>query len=202
MRLTTQWAAIAGLAGLLQEAQALTNDTINSQVRVAYATDRGMRVSWNTFDKVSRPVVHYGRSPHHLCNRASSDVSVTYPTSLTYNNHVTIKGLKPDTTYYYLPSHLLHDNSTTAPYSFRTSRSAGDGTPYSVAVIIDLGTMGPKGLTTSAGQTVNPNNILKPGENNTMQSLEKLLPTYDFMLHRTFEAHQHNMASITKLCTF
>lgn len=192
MRLTAQWAAIAALAGLLEKVQALTDDLINSQVRIAYATDRGMTVSWNTFDKLSRPVVHYGRSPEHLCKRASSNVSVTYPTSLTYNNHVTIRGLKPDTTYYYLPSHLLHDNSTTAPYSFRTSRAAGDGTPHAVAVIIDIGTMGPKGLTTSAGQTVNPNNILKPGENNTMQSLEKLLHTYDFMLHRKFITHAYS----------
>lgn len=164
----------------------MMNETVNSQVRLAYATDSGMIVSWNTLKQLSQPTVRYGRSPDDLCLRASSTVSITYNTSLTYNNHVALTGLKPDTTYYYLPSDLLADNATTPPYSFRTSRSAGDGTPYSAAVIIDMGTMGPKGLTTSAGQTVNPNNILKPGENNTIQSLEKLISTYDFMLHRMF----------------
>lgn len=176
--------AFAGLSG--NAVLGMMNETVNSQVRLAYATDSGMIVSWNTLKQLSQPTVRYGRNANNLCFQASSSVSITYNTSLTYHNHVALKGLKPDTTYYYLPSDMLADNTTTPPYSFRTSRSAGDGTPYSAAVLIDLGTMGPKGLTTSAGQTVNPNNILKPGENNTMQSLEKLIATYDFMLHRTF----------------
>lgn len=172
------------LLALMAQIQAMTNDMINSQVRIAYLGDTGMRVSWNTFSKQSNPTVHYGRSPGGLCHRASSDVSVTYNTSLTYNNHVNLTGLRPDTVYYYMPSHLLDDNTTHAPYSFRTSRRAGDGTPYSVAVIIDIGTMGPKGLTTSGGQTVSPNNILKPGDNNTIQSLEAVVNDFDFVLHR------------------
>lgn len=177
--------AIAPLT-LLSPVQAGRDDMINSQVRLAYVGDSGMRVSWNTFDRLDNPTVHYGPEPHNLCFQASSSESVTYNTSLTYNNHVTIDGLKPGTQYYYLPSHLLRDNATTPPYSFRTSRSAGDMTPYSAAVIIDMGTMGPRGLTTSAGQTVSPNNILKPGEQNTVESLEKALDTFDFMLHRKF----------------
>lgn len=180
----SQWKAIASVLAFGVQVQAMTEDMINSQVRLAYVKDTGMRVSWNTFTKESTPTVHYGRSPDELCYSASSDDSVTYDTSLTYNNHVTLTGLKPDTVYYYLPRHLLADNSTTPPYSFRTSRPAGDGKSYSTAVIIDLGTMGPKGLTTSAGQSVSPNNILRPGENNTMQSMEKLLDTFDFILHR------------------
>lgn len=186
MRFLSYGMATMPFLALVAQVQSMTNDTINSQVRIAYLKDTGMRVSWNTFHQERNPTVHYGLAPNILCERASSNVSVTYNTSLTYNNHVTITGLQPDTVYYYLPSHLLRDNSTTPPFSFRTSRSAGDGQPYSAAVIIDMGTMGPKGLTTSAGQTVSPNNILKPGDNNTIQSLEAVIDEFDFILHREY----------------
>ena len=184
MRFSNPLKALAPCLALLAQVQAMTQDMINSQVRLAYVGDSAMRVSWNTFQHEPKPTVYYGIFPEALVFRASSDVSVTYNTSLTYNNHVTIRGLLPDTTYYYLPAHLLQDDSTCPPYSFRTSRPAGDGTPYSAAVLVDLGTMGPQGLTTSAGQTVPAQTILKPGEKNTMQSLEKALNQYDFMLHR------------------
>lgn len=198
-----------------------TNETINSQVRLAYAGPNGaylfsqslwssrrfcsnarfyirsgfltltlcplgMVVSWNTFDKVARPTVKYGTSPQRLIYCAESTVSVTYDTSLTYNNHVPLKGLKPDTLYYYLPEPLLKDDSTTAPYSFRTSRLPGDTTPYSVAVTIDMGTMGPDGLSTTAGQGVNPNNVLGPNDNNTVQSLTAVVDSYDFLWQRNY----------------
>ncbi|KFY96693.1 hypothetical protein V500_02329 [Pseudogymnoascus sp. VKM F-4518 (FW-2643)] len=158
-----------------------TDETINSQVRVAYAGPNGMVVSWNTFDKVARPTVKYGTSPQRLIYYAESTVSVTYNTSLTYNNHVALKDLEPDTLYYYLPEPLLKDNSTTAPYSFRTSRLPGDRTPYSVAVTIDMGTMGPDGLSTTAGKGVNPTNVLGPNDNNTIQSLTAVVDSYDFV---------------------
>jgi hypothetical protein len=78
----------------------------------------------------------------------------------------------------------LKDNTTTLPYTFRTSRPAGDGTPYSVAVVVDLGTMGSQGLTTSAGKGVSSNNILAKGENNTIQSLASALDSFEFLWHR------------------
>ncbi|OAA61350.1 metallo-phosphoesterase [Cordyceps fumosorosea ARSEF 2679] len=182
MNSLTRILTIVSLA-LLSPVLARRHEVLNSQVRLAYVGDTAMRVSWNTFRQLKKPTVHYGTEPDKLHHRASSHESVTYDTSLTYNNHVTIDGLEPDTQYYYLPGHLLRDNATTPPYTFRTSRPAGDMTPYSAAVIIDMGTMGPRGLTTSAGQTVSPNNILKPGEQNTVQSLENALDTYDLLLH-------------------
>jgi hypothetical protein len=175
-------AALSAVATLLSAVGAATNNTINSQIRLAYAGDNGMYVSWNTFEQLSNPTVHYGLSPHALNKHASSNLSVTYPTSLTYNNHVKLTGLKPDTTYYYLPEHLLHEDATA--YSFTTSRPAGDGTPYSIAVVVDLGTMGPQGLTTYAASTTSKNNILKPGEMNTIDSLTKVIDTFDFVWHR------------------
>lgn len=71
------------------------------QHRLAYAGDTGMHVSWNTYSQLSKPTVRYGTSPHNLNMEASSNISVTYQTSTTYNNHVKITGLEPDTLYYY-----------------------------------------------------------------------------------------------------
>ncbi|CZR62525.1 related to acid phosphatase precursor (pH 6-optimum acid phosphatase) [Phialocephala subalpina] len=179
------FSALSGLAAVVLLAlpsEAATNSTINSQVRLAYAGNTGMYVSWNTFNKLDNPAVKYGLSPNSLNQSASSNVSITYPTSLTYNNHVKITGLQLDTTYYYAPNELL-GNTTSLPYTFRTSRPAGDGTPYSVAIVVDLGTMGAQGLTTSAGKGVVSTNILTPNETNTIQSLTAALNSYEFLWH-------------------
>jgi acid phosphatase type 7 len=152
------------------------NGPVPMQLRLAYAGDTGMVVSWNTYSQLSRPTVRYGLSLD-LSETAWSTVSVTYPTSTTYNNHVQLKDLKPNTLYYYQPE---FSNSTT-PYAFRTSRPAGDGTPYSIAVVVDLGTMGPDGLTTHVGKgAANP---LRVNETNTIQSLSQFKPGYDFLWH-------------------
>jgi hypothetical protein len=108
---------------------------------------------------------------------ASSSVSVTCQTSTTSNNHVKITGLKPDMLYYYRP---MHDNCTT-PYTFETSKPAGDGSPMTVAVVVDLRAMGADGLTTYVGVgTANP---LKPREINTIQALGSVKSSYDFLWH-------------------
>lgn len=115
-----------------------SNDTTPMQLRVAYAGPTGMQVSWNTFAQLSQPTVYYGLSSSSLSQHASSNISITYPTSTTYNNRVKITGLQPDTMYYFLPQ---SSNSST-PLSFKTSRAAGDTTPYTIAVVVDMGTMG------------------------------------------------------------
>ena len=56
-------------------------------------------------------------------------------------------------------------------------------TPYSIAVVVDMGTMGPEGLYTSAGTGVAANNILKPGETNTVQSLTSAVDQFEFLWH-------------------
>lgn len=185
MRQLNLLTTVAAVATLLYPATALvSNSSINSQTRLAYAGPNGMMVSWNTFAHLERPTVLYGLSPHELFWVASSDVSVTYNTSLTYNNHVKITGLWPDTTYYYLPTTLLKtSDSTPGPYSFKTSKPAGEMDPYSIAVVVDMGTMGPEGLYTSAGTGVSPNNILKPGETNTIQSLTSAVDQFEFLWH-------------------
>lgn len=118
------------------------------QVRLAYAGPIGMTVSWNTFSQLSNPTVKYGRNLQSLDQTASSDISITYATSLTWNNHVQLQNLQADTEYWYQPQ---PSNSSSPVYSFRTARAAGDNTPHSVAIAVDLGLMGSDGLTTHVG---------------------------------------------------
>jgi acid phosphatase type 7 len=190
MYLSNGFSAIAALVALAVPAFALNyNVSLNSQTRLAYAGPNGMVVSWNTYNYVANPTVRYGLSPDKLDSEASSNVSVTYNTSLTYNNHVKITGLKSDTTYYYMPTSLMASDKSAAPYSFRTSRPAGDMTPYSIAVVVDMGTFGPEGLGTSAAKSVVANNVLKPGEPTTIDSIVKVLTDVDFVMHRRSDIH-------------
>lgn len=184
MRLLSSLSAVVSFISLVLPTEAANATSINSQVRLAYAGTTGMVVSWNTFTKVANPTVIYGLTASAMTLSASSDVSVTYTTSLTYNNHVKITGLKPDTIYYYMPTTLIAGNYTVAPYTFRTARAAGDGTAFAVAVAIDLGTMGPQGLTTTAGKGVGVNNTLSVGDLNTIESMAKYANTFDVLLHR------------------
>lgn len=153
------------------------NEYKSAQARLAYAGSTGMVVSWNTPQQLDEPKVYWGTSPDQLSNTASSRDSITYQTSTTYNNHVKITGLEPNTQYYYRPS----DWNASQPMSFRTSRVAGDHTPFTAAVVVDLGTMGHYGLTTHVGN--GSGNPLKPGERNTIQALRDTQDEWDFLWH-------------------
>jgi acid phosphatase type 7 len=138
------------------------NNTIPLQIRLAYAGTKGMSVSWNTKQMLSRPTVHYGDNKNSLDRSASSGISITYPTSGTYNNHVTITDLEANKQYYY----YVDCGDAKHPLTFRTARKRGDATPFSFAMVGDmgkylnficqtdpqltkLGTMGPDGLSTT-----------------------------------------------------
>lgn len=139
-----------------------------------------MMVSWNTPAKVVNPTVHWGMSAGSLNETASSQDSTTYHTSTTYNNHVKITGLQPDTKYHYMPA----GTNLSEPLSFRTSRPTGDHTPFVAAVIVDMGTFGKLGLTTHVGNgSANP---LKDGEKNTIASLRDTQNDWDFVWHGEF----------------
>lgn len=136
-----------------------------------------MLVSWNTFEELKVPSVRYGLDADHLNQHASSNISYTYPTSLTYTNHVNLTDLRANTTYYYLPS----GSNATKPFSFQTARVAGDMTPFTVAALVDMGTFGPLGLGTTTGKgAANP---LRPGEQTTIQSVAGRLSEFDFVVH-------------------
>jgi hypothetical protein len=120
-----------------------TEATNATQIRLAYYGPNGMAVSWNTNQKLSNPTVHYGSDADNLDKHADSQISKTYPTSSTYNNHVVIEGLKPDTVYYYQPQ------CGNVVQSFKTARAPGDDKPFNFAMIGDMGTFGPDGLSTT-----------------------------------------------------
>lgn len=153
-----------------------SDPTTPSQHRLAYSNDDGMAVSWNTIEQLARPSVQYGLSPSNLDQTASSDISITYQTSSTYNNHVKITGLKPHTTYYYK---VANDDEV---YQFTTARSAGsDFEEFTFAAVVDLGTMGSLGLSETTGKGAG--GALAPGEQNTIESLKKSLDTFEFLVH-------------------
>lgn len=111
-----------------------------TQPRLAFHGPNGMTVSWSTLDEQKKPTVHYGTSPHKLNKQAHSKDSTTYATSDLYANHVSIDKLEPGTKYYY----QIEGSQNVS--SFTTSKAAGDRTPYTMAVVVDMGTMGWDGL--------------------------------------------------------
>ena len=149
-------------------------NTNPTQIRLAYA-GRDMAVSWNTKQQLSNPTVHFGKDINNLNRDASSDISITYPSSSTWNNHVTLKGLEPDATYYYMPQ------CGSQAYTFKTAPVPGKGAPFSFAMVGDMGTMGPDGLSTKVGKgAANP---LQPGDKTTIDSLQALKSSYEFVWH-------------------
>lgn len=164
-------------------------ETVPMQTHLAYSGDSGMTVSWNTYSKVHFPSVRYGNHPNALYHEAVSDISVTYPTSSTFNNHVKITGLKPDTLYYYQP----RCGKSSQIYTMKTARPVGDHLPFSIAVGGDMGLMGPDGLTTSTGPN-GGNAPLAPGDNNTIQSLQSMKSEWEFFWHRESSFYHDRVA--------
>ncbi|KAF8307931.1 Metallo-dependent phosphatase [Clavulina sp. PMI_390] len=150
------------------------------QARLAFNGATGMTVGWNTFTQLSNPKVHYGFWPNALWFSASSHSSVTYPTSRTWSNTVKLTGLLPSTTYYYK---IDSTNSTVS--SFKTARVRGDPTPFSAALVIDMGVFGPDGLSTRTTSYTNKSITypLKPSEHTTIQRLAAMKDQYEFVIH-------------------
>lgn len=178
LRSTLAIAALTGSAAAL-----LSNSSLNSQVRCAFYGDEGLTISWNTLSQLSNPTVKYGLSPTAMTMTASSSNSTTYQSSVTWDNHVTITGLTPDTMYYYAPTGMFSNEAAPPPYQCKTSRPAGNMEPYSVAFIADMGAFGPYGLSTTGGDDVKPEDLLKPGEHTTIRSLRDTMDSYDFIIH-------------------
>ncbi|GAA5921081.1 hypothetical protein JCM3775_004082 [Rhodotorula graminis] len=155
------------------------------QHRLAFAGPTGMTVSWSTFNKQDSPTVLYGTSPDKLDQSASSNLSSTYPTSRTYNNHVKLEGLKPGTLYYYKVTGTNGYEAAYLPtFKFRTARPAGDDESFTIATFADLGLMGEDGLSTATGPFGgSAHATLEPGETNTIQSMLALADTYEFAVH-------------------
>ena len=148
-------------------------------MRTAFAGPNAVTVSWNTFAQLSNPTVQYGTDPRKLDMVASSNVSITYPSSRTFNNHVKLTGLESFTKYYYKVQYL---NCLNCAYrqlgEFTTARAAGDTSSFKVAIVADMGTMGPSGLSEFAPQLP-----LGANETNAIQSMLQNIDSYEFIAH-------------------
>ena len=65
--------------------------------------------------------------------------------------------------------------------SFTTARCAGDFTPYSAAVVVDLGAMGQYGLSKNMPSDID--NPIPSGDLNTIQRLAAQMDDYEFIAH-------------------
>jgi phosphodiesterase/alkaline phosphatase D-like protein len=137
-------------------------------------------VGWNTYQKLAQPCVEYGTSSSALASKQCSASSVTYPTSRTFSNAVTLTGLKPGTTYYYK---ITSTNSSVE--NFFSPRVPGDKTPFSVVATPDLGVYGADGFTIKGDQTKRdmiPQ--IDPSLNHsTIDRLAQTVDDYEFVLH-------------------
>ena len=77
------------------------------------------------------------------------------------------------------------DSTNSTVGSFKTALPAGDHTPFTAAVVIDMGVFGPDGLSernvSYTGQNITY--PLKPKEHTTIQQLVKGASSYEFVLH-------------------
>ncbi len=137
-------------------------------------------VGWNTYKQLSQPCVQYGTSPSALTSQACSTSSVTYATSRTWSNAVTITGLTPATTYYYK---IVSTNSTVD--HFLSPRVAGDKTPFTMNAIIDLGVYGVDGYTIQGDATKRDTiPTVDPSLNHTtIGRLAQTVNDYEFIIH-------------------
>ncbi|KAI1337957.1 Metallo-dependent phosphatase-like protein [Xylariaceae sp. FL0016] len=118
------------------------------QQRIAVDGPNSVSVAWNTYKKLVRPCVEYGTSKLALNSQACSTSSLTYPTSRTWANEVSLPNLTPATTYYY---RIVSTNSSVD--HFFSPRVAGDQTPFTMNAVIDMGVYGVDGYTIKMDQT-------------------------------------------------
>jgi hypothetical protein len=138
-----------------------------------------MAVSWNTYTSLpdEEAVVYFGTDAWDLDRTAPARES-TFETSRTFSRHAILADLKPGTEYHYRVAHTNCFGCSTIPtYSFTTARAAGDCTPYAVAIVADMGLMGPDGLTNSTGEGAG--GALLDDETNTIQSMVQSLDAYE-----------------------
>ena len=137
-------------------------------------------MGWNTYQKLDKPCVQYGASSNSLTSQICSTTSITYPTSRTYSNVVTLTGLTPATTYYYK---IVSTNSSVE--HFMSPRVAGDKTPFTMNAVIDMGVYGADGYTIK-GDNSKRDTIpqIDPSLNHTtIDRLAQTVDKYEFVIH-------------------
>lgn len=108
--------------------------------------------------------------------QACSNSSITYPSSRTWSNVVTLTGLDSATVYYYK---IVSTNSSLD--HFLSPRAAGDKTPFNFDVVIDLGVYGKDGYTTTKRDTIP---MVQPELNHTtIGSMARQVDNYELVVH-------------------
>lgn len=150
------------------------------QQRLAVKNANAISVGWNTYEKLSQPCVQYGTSADSLTTQVCSSNSVTYPTSRTYSNAVTLTGLTPATTYYYK---IVSTNSSVE--HFFSPRVAGDKTAFAMNAVIDMGVYGADGYTIQMDNTKRDTiPQIDPSLNHTtIDRLAQTVDDYELVLH-------------------
>jgi acid phosphatase type 7 len=133
-------------------------------------------VGWNTYEHLSQPCVNYGTSATVLNSRVCSSSSVTYPTSRTWSNAVSLTNLTSATTYYY---QIVSTNSSVQ--QFFSPRTAGDKTPFTIDVVVDLGVYGADGFTTTKRDIIP--SVVPSLNHTTIGALTNTVNDYEFVLH-------------------
>ncbi|KAF2756369.1 putative acid phosphatase [Pseudovirgaria hyperparasitica] len=150
------------------------------QQRIAISAPHAVSIGWNTYQKLDRPCVNYGTTATNLTKQTCSSNSITYPTSRTYSNAVTLTDLSAATTYYYK---IVSTNSTVD--HFFSPRVAGDCSSFTMNTIIDLGVYGVDGYTIDMDETkrdIIPN--IQPSLNHTtIGRLATTINDYEVILH-------------------
>lgn len=153
-----------------------SDKTTPVQQRLALGGPNAMNVGWNTYEKLNQSCVSYGTNSTNLGSKACSTTSITYGTSRTWANAVTLTGLQPATTYYY-----KIESTNSSVEHFFSGRTAGDTTPFNMDVVIDLGVYGSDGFTTSKRDTI-PS--IQPALNHsTIGALARTVDDYELVIH-------------------
>ncbi|KAK3390054.1 Metallo-dependent phosphatase-like protein [Podospora didyma] len=150
------------------------------QQRLALNGPGSVTVGWNTYKQLPQPCVNYGTSPTSLTSKKCSTNSVTYATSRTWANVVTLTNLTPATTYYYK---IVSTNSTVE--HFFSARTPGDTTPFAFNAVIDLGVYGRDGYTIDGDVSKRDSiPLIDPSLNHTtIGRLASTVDSYEFIVH-------------------
>ncbi|KAI2617362.1 putative acid phosphatase [Hypoxylon sp. NC1633] len=184
VNLLTSVRGLPALAGCVLAAASYpampTDRTTPVQQRLAISGPNAISIGWNTYQKLAQPCVQYGTSSSALTLQACSGSSVTYATSRTYSNAVTLTNLSPAITYYYK---IVSTNSTVE--HFFSPRTAGDTRPFSMNAVIDMGVYGADGYTIQMDEAKRDTiPTIDPSLNHTtINQLANTVDDYEFIVH-------------------
>ncbi|TIA89906.1 hypothetical protein E3P99_01818 [Wallemia hederae] len=165
--------------------------SLTYQQRLAITPDNGVNVAFNSKgnNTMYTPRVVYGSDSNNLDKEASGDSSM-YQTSLSTTHKVPIRGLDPDTQYFYATCiDKDGDCSLSDTLSFKSAVSPGCTHEFKFAVLGDMGVMGPLGLSTEAPSSVEDYARLDEGERSTMKALIDNKDKYQFIIHNGDHAY-------------